>query len=310
MTAELQAIRAGALRDARRTGQDVTRKLEAKGVEFGAVTARPDGVLDLSRIEGVDTDLVIRPFSQKGVIVSLRQFTVTALNHHHGIQAAERFGPRWTGEADFDGDGMADELSEGDVSALVAWQATRPPPVEMTPDDPRWREAARRGSALFDRLECASCHQRALPLDSAVFPDPGPVDAAGTLRQGDVETAAEYDLGAYDWLKSLPRNDKGQIMVPLFGDLKRHRMTDAQVAALGNELLAQRFVDRDVFQTTELWGIASTAPYGHRGDLTTLDEVIRAHGGNGRKARDAYAALGETDRNALIAYLKTLVIPE
>lgn len=310
MTSELQAIRAGALREARRTKQRVKRKLEAKGVEFGSVTAHPDGVLDLSGIEGVDTDLVIRPFSQKGVIVSLRQFTVNALNHHHGIQGTERFGRRWTGEADFDGDGMRDELGEGDVSALVAWQATRPPPVNLTPDNPKWREAAQKGSALFDRLQCVSCHRRALPLDSAVFRDPGPLDAAGTLRQGDVKAAAEYDLGVYEWLNSLPRNEKGQIMVPLFGDLKRHRMTDTQVAALGNELLAQRFVDRDVFQTTELWGIASTAPYAHRGDLTTLDEVIRAHGGEGRESRDAYAALGKADRDALIAYLKTLVIPE
>ena len=96
--------------------------------------------------------------------------------------------------------------------------------------------------------------------------------------------------------------------MPLFGDLKRHKMTDQQIALLGNELLAQRFVERDVFQTTELWGIASTAPYGHRGDFTTLDEVILAHGGDGRKSRDAYAGLDEESRQSLIAFLKTLVI--
>jgi CxxC motif-containing protein (DUF1111 family) len=94
----------------------------------------------------------------------------------------------------------------------------------------------------------------------------------------------------------------------LFGDLKRHVIADAQVATLGNELLSQRFVERDQFMTAELWGIASTAPYGHRGDLLTLDEVIRAHGGEARAARDAYIALTAADQSALIAYLKTLVI--
>jgi cytochrome c peroxidase len=119
---------------------------------------------------------------------------------------------------------------------------------------------------------------------------------------------AVYDLALLDWAATLPRNGDGAVMVPLFGDLKRHRIADARIAALGNELLAQRFVDRDVFQTTELWGIGSTAPYGHRGDLPTLDAVIRAHGGDATPVTRRYEALAETDRSALIAFLKTLVI--
>ena len=70
----------------------------------------------------------------------------------------------------------------------------------------------------------------------------------------------------------MPRNDKGQFLVPLFGDLKRHHIADDEVTAFGNELLAQRFVERDIFITAELWGVGSTAPYGHRNDFTTLDE--------------------------------------
>ena len=97
-------------------------------------------------------------------------------------------------------------------------------------------------------------------------------------------------------------------MVPLFGDLKRHRISDQKHAKLGNELLAQRFVERDVFMTAELWGIASTAPYGHRGDLTSLDEVIRAHGGAASPSARAYEELPDDARSAIIAFLKTLVI--
>ena len=127
-------------------------------------------------------------------------------------------------------------------------------------------------------------------------------------RNDEDGTSAIYDLALYDWLEKLPRNDKGQVMVPLFGDLKRHQIADQKVATLGNELMAQRFVARDVYMTAELWGIASTGPYGHRGDLTTLDEVIRAHGGKASTSARAYEALEDTDRSALIAYLKTLVI--
>lgn len=98
--------------------------------------------------------------------------------------------------------------------------------------------------------------------------------------------------------------------MPLFGDLKRHKMTDRTNEALGNELLPQRFVDRNIFQTAELWGIGSTAPYGHRNDFTTLDAIIRAHGGDAGESASRYAALEEEQRSALIAFLKTLRIEE
>jgi mono/diheme cytochrome c family protein len=308
MTVELQASRNKAARQARAKGETVTLPLEAKGVSFGSITVEPDGMVDLSGLDGVDTDLVIRPFSQKGVMTSLRQFTVNALNQHHGMEAIERFGARWTGENDFDEDGAGDEITAGDVSALVAWQATLEPPFANAPDDATWRAAAAEGDKLFETIGCASCHIRALPLTSLKFADPGPVDAAGTLRGDEDGEAAVYDLGLYAWSERLERNDKGEVLVPLFGDLKRHRIADQKVAVLGNELLAQRFVDRDVFMTGELWGIADTAPYGHRGDLVTLDEVIRAHGGEGSQSARAYEALPETDRTALIAFLKTLGI--
>jgi len=308
MSAELQLQRRNALAKARASRTPQTVDLTSKGVSFGSITAHPDGMVDITQLDGIDTDLVIRPFSQKGVITSLRQFTVNALNHHHGMQAGERFGPRWTGDADFDADGIADEISDGDVSALVAWQATRKAPIQMAPDNETWQALAKRGDAVFDDTGCARCHRRALPLNDLSFADPGPFDAAGTLRPGEVRQGAVYDLSHLPWVKALPRDASGAVLVPLFGDLKRHRIADQQVTELGNELLGQRFVDRDVFMTGELWGIASTAPYGHRGDLTTLDRVIRAHGGDARRSRDQYIALSDDDRAALIALLKTLVI--
>jgi hypothetical protein len=308
MTTDLQALRMKALAEARSRGEPVTVPLETKGVSFGSITAGPDGVADLAGIEGVDTDLVIRPFSQKGVMTSLRQFTVNALNHHHGMQPSERFGRRWTGSDDHDGDGHADEILPGDVSAMVAWQATLPPPTVHTPDAPGWAEAAARGRALFADIGCETCHRPALPLRSLDFQDPGPFDMAGTLRAGEVAEPAIYDLALFAWASSLPRDEHGQILVPLFGDLKRHVIADREVATLGNELLAQRFVERNVFMTAELWGVGSTDPYGHRNDLPTLDAVIRAHGGEGRAARDAYIALSGDNRQAIIAFLKTLVI--
>ncbi|MGI9366107.1 MAG: di-heme oxidoredictase family protein [Rhizobiaceae bacterium] len=308
MSADLAVLREQALREAKSSGEPVKVRLATKGVKFGTITALPDGLVDLSGIDGIDSDLVVRPFSQKGVMTSLRQFTVNAMNHHHGMQATERFGTRWTGEDDFDEDGRIDELSAADISALVAWQATLPAPEKKKPGIPAWQAAAKTGQELFSEWTCSECHIPSLPVDSLKFSDPGPYDVSGTLDQTQVKEVARYDLELLDWAKNLPRDDKGRVLVPLFGDLKRHKMTDRRIAALGNELLSQRFVGRDVFMTSELWGVGSTAPYGHRNDFSTLDQIILAHGGAGRKSRDAYENASPDDRSALIAFLRTLVI--
>ncbi|MGB7287836.1 MAG: di-heme oxidoredictase family protein [Salaquimonas sp.] len=308
MSFDLAQLRDDVLAEAAKSGSPATIDLVTKGVSFGQLTAMSDGLLDVSAIEGVDDDLIIRPFSQKGVMTSLRQFTINALNHHHGMQAVERFGARWTGETDFDEDGKPDEMGEGDISALVAWQAELPAPSQIVPVESNWQEAAKKGAELFSDFGCDSCHVQSLPLKSLAFQDPGPFDVSGTLNITSSDKAAMYDLSFRAWTSSLKRNEEGEILVPLFGDLKRHKMTDQRNEQLGNELLSQRFVDRNIFLTSELWGVASTAPYGHRNDFTTLDGIIRAHGGDAAKSAGNYENTNDSERSALIAFLKTLVI--
>jgi len=62
------------------------------------------------------------------------------------------------------------------------------------------------------------------------------------------------------------------------------------------------------FRTAPLWGVGSTAPYGHDGQSMTLDDVVRRHGGEAAAAARLYTAAPEADREALIAYLRTLVL--
>jgi len=308
MTADLQAIRAEAIAQACATGKDARADLVTKGVRFGSIVAHPSGIVDLDAIDGVDPDLIVRPFSRKGVFTSLRQFTINALNIHHGMEAVERFGVRWTGSHDFAESGVPDAITAGDVSALVAFQATLAPPTVKAnlPDD--WRRAASEGAETFEDIGCASCHIETLPLKSLVFTDPAPYDMAGTLRTGEVKEPIRIDLGALPFARTLRRNDKGEWLIPLFSDLKRHLIVDETVNALGNELQAQRFVERDVFLTPRLWGVGSTAPYGHNGAFRMLDEIIAAHGGDARFSRDAYLALDPEKRDGVVAFLRSLVI--
>lgn len=310
MTADLHAIRVDALNEARNSGLPVTAPLVSKGISFGALTLHPDGVLDVSKVEGIDPDLTVRPFSQKGVIPSLRMFTVSALNAHHGIQAEERFGPTSTGEADFDGDGFDTEFTMGQVSALIAYQATLAPPVRIEFSKPEWQMSAQNGSDLFEQVGCNSCHVSSLPLESTIFADPGPNDSAGTLSAADVDEPARYDLAMIDGIANLPRDDQGRILVPLFGDLKRHQIADNQQSHFANELMGQAFVARDAFMTSELWGVADTAPYGHRGDVTTLQQAIGHHGGEAAASRLQFMALPDSDQDDLVTFLMSLRMPQ
>ena len=308
MTAELQAERAGAVSQAWSAKRDVKVDLVAKGVRFGALEAHPDGIVDLDAIDGVDADLIVRPFSRKGVFASLRQFTINALNTHHGMEAVERFGVRWSGSHDFAESGVPDAVTSGDVAALVAFQASLAPPIlrEDLPDD--WTQARFRGEKQFAKLGCASCHMQSLPLKSLSFTDPAPYDMAGTLRAAETGVGIRLDLAKMPFAAQLRKNEAGEWLIPLFSDLKRHLIVDAEVNALGNELMAQRFVERDVFLTPRLWGVGSTAPYGHRGDFRSLNEIIAAHGGEARFARDAYLSASDDERQSVIAFLRALQI--
>src|SRR6516164_5617454 len=158
MTAELQAER-----DAGPLGSCAI--LKSKGISFGCLTHNADGTWDTSRVEGLAApslaskgttppSLIIRPLHQAGNVVSLRQFSNNAFNHHHGMQSEERFGLN----ADPDGDGFANELTVADLTAVSLFQATLPVPGRVIPNDPAIESAVLKGERLFDKIGCNSCH--------------------------------------------------------------------------------------------------------------------------------------------------------
>jgi CxxC motif-containing protein (DUF1111 family) len=92
--------------------------------------------------------------------------------------------------------------------------------------------------------------------------------------------------------------------VRAFTDLKRHRIADEDRPHFANEKLTQSFVPVDQFRTAWLWSIGSTAPYGHRRDVTTIHQAITDHGGESTESRKAYEALPEADQKAIVEFLK------
>jgi CxxC motif-containing protein (DUF1111 family) len=59
-------------------------------------------------------------------------------------------------------------------------------------------------------------------------------------------------------------------------------------------------------RTAPLWGMRFVTRYLHDGRASTLSEAILAHDGQGRAARDRFAALSASDQAALLGFLNSL----
>ena len=315
MTASLLSIRAAALSEAKATKRSVVKRLDTKGINFGQITANPDGTLDTSGVEGVDSDLIIKPFHQKGVVSSVRVFTVNAFNHHHGMEAVERFGfgqkdnkGNIIGTHDFDEDGVPDELTVGDITAATLFQVAMNIPGRVVANDLERRLAAERGEEQFSTIGCADCHRPALILESRLFSEPNPYNPAGNLRVQDVSRPYMFDLTSDIPKPRLERSGSNGAIVRAYTDLKRHVICDSTDAFFCNERLIQSGVPVEQFLTRKLWDVGNTAPYGHRGDLTTITDAILHHAGEGRLARERFVALSGNEQAEIVEFLKQLQI--
>ena len=59
-------------------------------------------------------------------------------------------------------------------------------------------------------------------------------------------------------------------------------------------------------RTQPLWGVAQQTRLLHDGRARTVADAILAHDGQGKRARDRFAALSDSERRALLAFLDTL----
>lgn len=296
--------------------------LVSKGISFGTLRRVVDGRWDVYRVEGLPASslstwgpndppsLIVRPFHQAGAIASLRQFTVNALNHHHGLQATERFGRG----RDPDGDGFTNEMLRADITALTLFQAVMAVPGRVVPREPAIEQAVVLGETRFADIGCAGCHMPALPLADARYVEPGPHNPVGTLRPGQAPPLV-VDLNGRDLPPPRLAAHGGVTMVPAFTDFKLHDVTAGPndpnrepldmiqpVGTLGF------FAGNSRFVTRRLWGIGNQGPYFHHGKFTTLREAVLAHAGEAQAVTDSFVALSAYERDCVIEFLKSLQV--
>lgn len=315
ITQELQRIR-GTVR------RGETKALVAKGIHFGTLTLTREGLWDTSKVEGlgrlslltsgsnVPPTLIIRPWHQASNVVSLREFSNTAFNQHHGIQSTERFGL----DTDPDGDGVVNEMTRADVTAVSVWQATLQVPGRVIPRDPAIERAVVDGERTFDRIGCATCHIPRLPLDKDgwIFVEPNPFNPAGNLRSGETRDL-KVDLSSAQLpAPRLAPDASGVVWVEAYTDFKLHDICadgDREPLDQNASQWSNKIMDGNCrFLTKRLWGAANEPPFFHHGLFTTLRRSILAHAGEAAAARGAFEALTATERDGVIEFLKTLQV--
>ena len=162
------------------------------------------------------------------------------------------------------------DINPKQFANLVGFVDTLPRPEAILPESAADRDQAQHGAALFNKVGCASCHT----------PDIGGLSA-------------------------------------VYSDFLLHRLDDRtngvgsgyQVTETIEVPLADAFPLPEEWKTPPLWGVADSAPYLHDGSARTLETAIDKHRGDAEVVFHAYKALPASDRQALIAFLKTLRAP-
>jgi hypothetical protein len=309
----------------------VTRQLTTKGVDFGTIRALPDGSVDASGVEGVDEDLRVKPFFHHGGMASIREFIIGAFRDEMGLQAwdpilcaatdpvspqfmispsgylfdpaADEIArpPACDAGMDPDGDGVPGEIDPALVDHMEFYLLNYFKPAQY-----RTSRHTNAGRELMETIGCTDCHVPDLVIDR-------------DRRVADVETGFDPERGIFNDLfaEASTRfqvvNDGGAdpLVLPeeqrfvvrnFFSDLKRHD--------LGPNFHERDFDGSRITEhvTEPLWGVGSTAPYGHDGRSINLDAVIRRHGGEARRAAAAYRRLDDRSRDQILDFLNTLVL--
>jgi hypothetical protein len=323
MTTDLRSTRDLAVTLAKQMKRPVALKLETKGVKFGSITGNPDGSVDCSKVQGVDSDLRVKPFFAEGSTISLREFIAGALHNEMGLEAsadpellAASAGGRVVTPSGMVLDGAKDKISAPPAPDADNGNEVDPAVVDhlefyllnyFKPGHGQPSAVADHGRRVFDRAGCSSCHVSNMTIDH-------------DRRVADLETAYDPTRGIFNSLfatatplfrdvddgTGLPHlkvpAGNSFVVADIYTDLKRHD-------------LGPNFYERNwdgtmqtQFLTRALWGVGSTGPYGHDGRSMTLNDVILRHGGEAQASRDKYSALRNNEQIALQTFLNSLVL--
>ena len=154
---------------------------------------------------------------------------------------------------------------------------------------------AKRGSELFDKVGCASCHVRTLTtapagakINGGTFTIPEALGGKSFHPFGDFLL---HDVGTGDG-----------IVIPMEEHYARAMRT-----AESRSLSPSNFhSSRNKLRTPPLWGVRLRTRLMHDGLSVTLSDAIKRHRGEANSASRSFERLSTADREALLEFLKSL----
>ncbi len=278
--------------------------------------------------------------SQPPVSTTLRAFSTTPFDIHSGMQAcdpttlrspygdglakvsnagAQQFtsaagkdratqrGPTGISQDDPDRDNYCEEISEGDLDLVEWYLLNHPAPARgrITPE-------VQAGEKLFHRIGCASCHVPDWHLFAA---NPAAQDYTqrydGDRRLFELRVAHNEEADRLEGrLQYLAERDVNRWLPRRHAYTVRGIYSDFKYHDVGPEFYQVQFDGSVIrlWRTTPLWGVGTTAPYGHDGASLDLDSVLRRHGGEATGSRVAYLKLFDAERRQVLAFLRNLVL--
>jgi CxxC motif-containing protein (DUF1111 family) len=148
-------------------------------------------------------------------------------------------------------------------------------PSQIMPTDSAEARRVARGKELFDTIGCVDCHSENLGPVAGIYSD---------MLLHDMGLDMASSTGYYGAIIPQPtvRNDK-------FSESDQPSARE--------------------WRTAPLWGVADSAPYMHDGRADTLEQAIELHGGEAEDMVATFKTMAPADRDAIVAFLKTLRAP-
>ena len=209
-------------------------------------------------------------FSRKAQVSSLVQQVSAAYQQDIGITSD--FLPEENPHPQAGSVALGDQVPDPEIPAATVLQTVMYVRLLSPSDQGERTGSVAQGEVVFAQLQCASCHVPAMKT-------------------------------GLHWIPQLSQQE-----ARLYSDLLLHDMGPG---------LADDRPDGDAtgseWRTAPLWGtrlvaesLGGKAFFLHDGRATTLDQAIRAHGGEAQASRDAYVGLGSAEQQALLAFLGSL----
>jgi hypothetical protein len=236
-----------------------------------------------------------------------QQFITAAGKDRGGVRAPTKSG--WPGISldDPDRDGYCEEISEGDLDMAEWYLLNHPAPTRGK----QTRDSII-GEKLFHMAGCAACH---IPDWHIYAHNPQAKDYTqrydGDRRFFDLQVAFNNRTDRLEGKVVLLADKKGSLTIPRRGAFTvRGVYSDFKYHDVGEEFYQMQYDGSRIkkWRTAPLWGVGSTAPYGHDGANLDLDSCIKRHGGEALGSRGAYQALTDLERKQVVCFLQSLVL--